>query len=159
MGRRLISWRPKALTLRPYAALIEVSLGYSPPKGRYPTCYSPVRRSFPKESARLACVKPPASVRSEPGSNSPIKLILYLTHRQTTISPSDGSRLSLPAFQRPNAAQGVASPLRVQSSVRLHCPSRSGVSVTVRPPAYKRSISVWQASGAILREYFFIEDR
>jgi len=27
-------------------------------------------------------------------------LILYLTHRQTTISPSDGSRLSLPAFQR-----------------------------------------------------------
>ena len=71
MGRRLILWRPKALTRRPYAVLIRVSSGYSPPKGRLPTCYSPVRRS-PK-GARLACVRPAASVRSEPGSNSPVR--------------------------------------------------------------------------------------
>ena len=39
------------------------------------TCYSPVRRSStPKGlSARLACVKHAASVRPEPGSNSPTK--------------------------------------------------------------------------------------
>ncbi|MCK2221447.1 hypothetical protein MF672_047730 [Actinomadura sp. ATCC 31491] len=41
--------------------------------GRLLTCYSPVRRSStPKGlSARLACVKHAASVRPEPGSNSP----------------------------------------------------------------------------------------
>jgi hypothetical protein len=41
------------------------------------TCYSPVRRSStPKGlSARLACVKHAASVRPEPGSNSPTKTL------------------------------------------------------------------------------------
>ncbi len=41
------------------------------------TCYSPVRRSStPKGlSARLACVKHAASVRPEPGSNSPTKTV------------------------------------------------------------------------------------
>ena len=43
-------------------------------QGRSPTCYSPVRRSCtPKGlTARLACVKHAASVRPEPGSNSPM---------------------------------------------------------------------------------------
>ena len=48
MGRRTLLWRPKALTHRPYEVLAKVSLGYPPPKGRYPTCYSPVRRSSPE---------------------------------------------------------------------------------------------------------------
>jgi hypothetical protein len=39
--------------------------------GQVPTRYSPVRRWWPKPPARLACVKRAASVRSEPGSNSP----------------------------------------------------------------------------------------
>jgi hypothetical protein len=50
-------------------------MGYSPPKGRSPTCYSPVRHSHehPKVliPVRLACLIRAASVRSEPGSNSP----------------------------------------------------------------------------------------
>jgi hypothetical protein len=50
-------------------------MGYSPPKGRSPTCYSPVRHSHeaPKglTPVRLACLIRAASVRSEPGSNSP----------------------------------------------------------------------------------------
>jgi hypothetical protein len=50
-------------------------MGYSPPKGRSPTCYSPVRHSHeaPKDltPVRLACLIRAASVRSEPGSNSP----------------------------------------------------------------------------------------
>ncbi len=71
MGRGPIHWRPKTLTRRPYAVLARVSPGYPPPVGRLATCYSPVRRS-PK-GARLACVKPAASVRSEPGSNSPVR--------------------------------------------------------------------------------------
>ena len=43
-------------------------------RGRLSTCYSPVRRSgVPKDlTARLACLKRAASVRSEPGSNSPL---------------------------------------------------------------------------------------
>ena len=43
-----------------------------------PTRYSPVRRCtrFRRTVlARLACVKPAANVRSEPGSNSPVKLL------------------------------------------------------------------------------------
>ena len=58
-----------------YAVLARVSPGYPPSLGRLPTCYSPVRRSCtPKGlTARLACVKHAASVRPEPGSNSPLK--------------------------------------------------------------------------------------
>jgi hypothetical protein len=60
---------------RPHAVLPHVSMGYSPPKGRSPTCYSPVRHSHVKPKShipvRLACLIRAASVRSEPGSNSP----------------------------------------------------------------------------------------
>ena len=56
-----------------YKVLIQVSLAYPSPKGRLSTCYSPVRRSrgIVTLAARLACLKRAASVRSEPGSNSP----------------------------------------------------------------------------------------
>src|SRR5258705_9456023 len=58
-----------------YPVLAPVSEGYPKAEGRLLTCYSPVRRSStPKGlSARLACVKHAASVRPEPGSNSPTK--------------------------------------------------------------------------------------
>src|SRR4029078_2820254 len=62
---------------REYPALAPVSGSYSGAWGRLPTCYSPVRRSVPDQVtlhrpiARLACVKHAASVRPEPGSNSP----------------------------------------------------------------------------------------
>src|SRR3981081_4367871 len=58
-----------------YPVLDLVSQAYPRTKGRLLTCYSPVRRSStPKGlSARLACVKHAASVRPEPGSNSPTK--------------------------------------------------------------------------------------
>ena len=58
-----------------YPALIRVSPGYSGAEGRLSTCYSPVRRCpqgpKPLVLARLACVRRAASVRPEPGSNSP----------------------------------------------------------------------------------------
>ena len=58
---------------RSYPVLDPVSQAYPEVEGRSPTCYSPVRRSCtPKGlTARLACVKHAASVRPEPGSNSP----------------------------------------------------------------------------------------
>jgi len=59
---------------RSYPVLAPVSRSCPRARGRLPTCYSPVRRSStPKGlSARLACVKHAASVRPEPGSNSPL---------------------------------------------------------------------------------------
>src|SRR5690606_16287391 len=58
---------------RSYPVLDPVSQAYPRVEDRLLTCYSPVRRSStPKGlSARLACVKHAASVRPEPGSNSP----------------------------------------------------------------------------------------
>src|SRR3954452_8441004 len=63
--------------MREYPVLDPVSQAYPRVKGRSPTCYSPVRRSCtPKGlTARLACVKHAASVRPEPGSNSPLKIV------------------------------------------------------------------------------------
>jgi hypothetical protein len=81
MGRRLIprrsnwSFHLRALPPRPHAVLPRVSTDYPPSRGRSPTCYSPVRHSrfdiATKAAVRLACLKRAASVRSEPGSNSP----------------------------------------------------------------------------------------
>ncbi len=51
-----------------------ISSNYPERKGRFLTCYSPVRRSVARRLvARLACLIHAASVRPEPGSNSPLK--------------------------------------------------------------------------------------
>ena len=65
------------MTRRYYAVLAKVSLGYSPLEGRLVTCYSPVRhytQGLLPFLVRLACVRHAASVDSEPGSNSRLKL-------------------------------------------------------------------------------------
>ena len=66
---------------RLHAVLSHVSMGYPPSRGRSPTCYSPVRHSHeaPKglTPVRLACLIRAASVRSEPGSNSPLYLCKF----------------------------------------------------------------------------------
>ena len=71
-GRK--TFHPPPCRRRSCPVLIPVSGGYPRARGRLLTCYSPVRRSStPKGlSARLACVKHAASVRPEPGSNSPL---------------------------------------------------------------------------------------
>ena len=60
--------------------LIFISKGYLPVKGRFYTRYAPVRRSPPSTSTRaaprLACIRPAASVHPEPGSNSPLYIVL-----------------------------------------------------------------------------------
>jgi hypothetical protein len=68
------AFHPPPCEDRSYPVLDPVSRAYPRVQGRLPTCYSPVRRSCtPKGlTARLACVKHAASVRPEPGSNSPI---------------------------------------------------------------------------------------
>ena len=81
-----LSTHPHA-RMREHAVLAEVSHSYPPVKGRLLTCYSPVRHSPPKpksrRSVRLACVKHAASVRPEPGSNSPTKNLRPRNSNQT----------------------------------------------------------------------------
>src|SRR6476469_10070037 len=73
-----------------YPVIITVSGGYPKARGRLLTCYSPVRRSStPKGlSARLACVKHAASVRPEPGSNSPTNNLLLNTMSRHQRNPN-----------------------------------------------------------------------
>ena len=73
---------------RSHPVLATLSGSYPRVRGRLLTCYSPVRRSSTPEgglSARLACVKHAASVRPEPGSNSPSKT---QKHFQQKTNPS-----------------------------------------------------------------------
>src|SRR6187455_2626380 len=61
-----------------HAVLAPLSGCYPPLEGRSPTCYSPVRHSTQGRSpfrVRLACVRHAASVDSEPGSNSQVKVV------------------------------------------------------------------------------------
>ena len=66
---------------RVYSVLSAISSSYPHLKGRLPTCSSPVRHSRREASSslavRLACLRRAASVRSEPGSNSPL---FYFKH-------------------------------------------------------------------------------
>ena len=97
MGRgllfqRQLPWRGRLSHKPPrwpatYAVLAILSDSYPPLKGRLPTCYSPVRHFTRGRSpflVRLACVRPAANVRSEPGSNSPV--ILKSMHSCCSIS-------------------------------------------------------------------------
>src|SRR5690349_212265 len=104
---------PGHATSRKYSVLDPVSQAYPRVQGRSPTCYSPVRRSCtPKGlTARLACVKHAASVRPEPGSNSPLK-----THNHTR------RRNQKYKLESENLAKQIASwnlaDLNVRSSTR-----------------------------------------
>ena len=75
IGRGLLPERLSAFPRRAYAVLAAVSSGYPPPQGRYPRVTHPCASLHTSEDMlplRLACVRPAASVRSEPGSNSQV---------------------------------------------------------------------------------------
>ncbi len=77
IGRGLLPERLTAFPQRAYAVLAAVSSGYPPPQGRYPRVTHPCASLHHPEGwlpLRLACVRPAASVRSEPGSNSQVNL-------------------------------------------------------------------------------------
>ena len=81
-------------------------MGYPRPGGRLSTCYSPVRHSRgPKPLAvRLACLKRAASVRSEPGSNSPS----FSSGVERRSSSTSSLPLSSRGYSSPAAAQTLA---------------------------------------------------
>ena len=61
-----------------YKVLLTVSSGYSLEKGTFPRVTNP-SAAHPEGRARLACIRPAASVRSEPGSNSQVEKHKCLT--------------------------------------------------------------------------------
>ena len=69
----------KPFPKRAYPVLALVSQRYSEPKGTFPRVTHP-SAADPEGPARLACVKPAASVRSEPGSNSHVEEIDLADH-------------------------------------------------------------------------------
>ena len=71
-----------------YPALIQVSLGYSEEEGTFPRVTHP-SAAHPEGCARLACVKPAASVRSEPGSNSQVESACALLDSRTSAHRPD----------------------------------------------------------------------
>ena len=87
-----------------YPVLAPVSRSYPEAEGRLPTCYSPVRHSStPKGlSVRLACVKHAASVRPEPGSNSPSN-----AYNQTPKGPQSTKR-------KPEPQTSQTDPFKIQ---------------------------------------------
>ncbi len=124
-GQRPLSPRAPR-SLGSYAVLAALSSCYPPLLGRLPTCYSPVRRCTKSRRtvlARLACVKHAASVRSEPGSNSPVKK-------------------SLNHNTRPKSRFGLDS---INQSLTS---SKSSEELVMRNPNYLSCYSVFKERGA-----------
>src|SRR5690606_10019947 len=72
--------RSPAFTRRSYAVLVPVSRGYPPRLGRFrciphPSATRHQESKLSRAAVRLACVRPAASVHSEPGSNSSLKFV------------------------------------------------------------------------------------
>ena len=96
-----------------YLVLATLSCGYPKEGGRLLTCYSPVRHSHPntksiQDPVRLACVKHAASVRPEPGSNSPNK-------KQKTMSRENPTNQNQQTNQKQSASQPKQSISKRQS--------------------------------------------
>ncbi len=78
-----------------YPVLVHLSAYYSRREDRLSTRYSPVRHFTQDRSpfrVRLACVKHAASVRSEPGSNSPVNILA--SHYDWTFCPNQKNYLA-----------------------------------------------------------------
>src|SRR5580704_5133755 len=71
----------KTVELYTYAVLIDLSVCYPPSKGRFPRVTHPSATGY-CYPVRLACVKHTASVRPEPGSNSPLSKFVRSTDEQ-----------------------------------------------------------------------------
>ena len=68
--------RSPAFLLRAHAVLAHLSVSYPPLEDTFRCVTHPFaarRQGCPRAAARLACVKPAASVQSEPGSNSSVQ--------------------------------------------------------------------------------------
>jgi hypothetical protein len=114
------------------------------------TCYSPVRRSCtPKGlTARLACVKHAASVRPEPGSNSPLKSCdTSRTRRQDSEYPGKSWHHLVPSYQRNRRQRrGICIPRRLPTGRYCHS-STFGTLLSSQGSSAHRCTPLRRASG------------
>ncbi len=97
--------QPKPFPRRAYPVLIRVSPGYPEPKGTFPRVTHPSAAN-PEGLARLACVRPAASVRSEPGSNSQVdtRITARLDEKDPAHRHDNASRQHSTKPHQPNAS-------------------------------------------------------
>ena len=117
------TFHPTTCAAESYPVLDPVSQAYPRAKGRSPTCYSPVRRSCtPKGlTARLACVKHAASVRPEPGSNSPSNAY----RQKTTPTPTGADIALITSTTTTQTNMALTKQHTVEFSKNKHTPSRT----------------------------------
>ena len=141
MGRGLILQRglgpfPNPTCVRPsHPVLSCVSTGYPRLEGRLPTCYSPVRRSRIAATARLACLRRAASVRSEPGSNSP----------SLNPGPKTGKRFqfqTLPTQQPPGCSPNICLYFSVRI-IELTGSPHASLETLLQPTAFRQSLQLF----------------
>jgi hypothetical protein len=143
---------------RPHAVLPHVSMGYSPPKGRSPTCYSPVRHSHvepkPHIPVRLACLIRAASVRSEPGSNSPSYSVASHSEEQkaqfsySVLYNSSFTRFKLTSLD-PYLFSSLPFPIAEKHPHRFSLPHRRLSHANPEPSTMLRAFLAFQRSVSI----------
>jgi hypothetical protein len=123
-----------------YLVLATLSCGYPKEGGRLLTCYSPVRHSHPntksiQDPVRLACVKHAASVRPEPGSNSPNK-------KQKTMSRENPTNQNQQTNQKqPTKKQATLSQQKQrQSQASQATPTKKNKNKTKKDKTKKHTI-------------------
>ena len=101
---------------RAYPVLLPVSRGYPELRGIFPRVTHP-SAAHPEGRARLACVRPAASVRSEPGSNSQVEThyCVSLTFEPLHIS------IALPPTGYLSAICGYPNPARIWDAIEVIC--------------------------------------
>ena len=103
-----------------YSVLAVVSVCCPHPEGRLFTCYSPVCHSIPERASsfplfvRLACVKHAASVRPEPGSNSPNK------NKNVKAQKNQPNKTVQPAIPTKNTQKQKTGIKNKQTHYRVH---------------------------------------
>ena len=119
-----------------YAVLLSVSRGYSAEEGTFPRVTHP-SAAIPEGIARLACVKPAASVRSEPGSNSQVETPLPAYR---TFEPVPDSRTSAHLIRRLDPMNSLSDAHRFQgNNARSNSEADTGHRTSRRTP-YRRDM-------------------
>ena len=128
------------MVLRQHAVLASVSTGYSPPFGTFPCITHPCATLLTPKGflVRLACVKHAASVRSEPGSNSPVKLVRSLLER-TRISCVNQTTFGCALIESPTSVSAIQLS-RSDSPLAMRC--RRGSVLTGRRKVRHEGVAV-----------------